>query len=159
MKDGAKCCRLQKLASLGCNGEHPGNCDRDLDKLLVANPVESALFKVSLPMVTPLKQRVTAEQSLLMPHLLWAALYDSDPATFQRLFIPAGPQQVSAFWESMQVCYGPCEFTFNMYLMVQALAGAPARPNPGRAQERARPRPGTAQAEPRGLPGPQDFRG
>lgn len=36
VKDGARCHRLAKLASLGCNGEYPGNCERDLDSDITA---------------------------------------------------------------------------------------------------------------------------
>lgn len=50
VRDGAKCQRLTKLAGLGCNGEHPGNCDRDLDTsnnaLVYCCIIASAAFSI-----------------------------------------------------------------------------------------------------------------
>lgn len=141
LKDGSSCRRLEKLAGLGCNGEHAGNCDRDLDidsrtqvhtqrcaqdvrllmqrkpicqcahlwsgfhqdRLLLPNPLDRAIVQFDLPMINVWKHRISAKQSMVLPHLVWASLHEHDEAAFRRVFMPGGAGQVSDFWHSMQV--------------------------------------------------------
>jgi hypothetical protein len=68
--------------------------------MLKPNPLQQAIAFVSLPVVW-MKRRVVVENAMLLPHLVFAALFEESPQAFQDHLLPGGPQQVTAFWESM----------------------------------------------------------
>jgi hypothetical protein len=73
-------------------------------KLLKPNPLEAAICTIELQTINKFRHIVSAEHAVLMPHLVWAVLYANDSTTFDKLLMPMGRGQVTAFWESMEVC-------------------------------------------------------
>lgn len=72
------------------------------ERLLKPNQLAGALASVKLSILDRLQRQHEVEHAILLPHLIWAALWEAGPAVFERHMLPAGKQQTTAFWHSMQ---------------------------------------------------------
>ena len=90
---------IHKMARLGCNGSHPEHTWRDLKRMLPA--VKLPLPKV---MLFPLKHtnlgRFAERLPLLLPHTLFAAIYNHFPEMWQRIVFP-GALTCQRFWRAV----------------------------------------------------------
>ena len=90
---------IHKMASLGSNGTLPNNCWRDLKAILPAVKLPSPKA-----MLFPLKHtnlgRFAERLPLLLPHTLFAAIYNHFPEMWQRIVFP-GALTCQRFWRAV----------------------------------------------------------
>ena len=82
VEDGASCERMVEISKIGNSGVCPGNCDRDLN----ISPLRSAMVSVKFTFIDAFRRKAEGDQSLLLPHLLWSALYEFNPKPFEDHF-------------------------------------------------------------------------
>ena len=102
MKDGFDCAAVLDFASLGCNGEHPSNIERDLHRWtrnllgwhVDPYPVE---FDLMLPNSEELQ---TVTVPCLLPHEVLHALWRAGGQQFQISTCgPNGVDELVVYWE------------------------------------------------------------
>ena len=90
---------IHKMARLGSNGNHPEHCWRDLKAILPAVKLPSPKL-----MLFPLKHtnlgRFAERLPLLLPHTLFAAIYNHFPEMWQRIVYP-GALTCQRFWRAV----------------------------------------------------------
>ena len=94
---------LLALASLGSHGRHCNNVHRDL--MLQVQHVSKlpAAEKVIMPMKVP---GGSAEQTLVLPHLVFHSLYEHYQTYWGETFLPGGRKSLMAFWKNIST--HPC---------------------------------------------------
>lgn len=76
--------------------------DSKQEQLIRPNPLQSAIGVVpQLPLVDAFRRRTPTDHPVVLPHLMFAALYRTSPAIFEEHLLPGGVEQVPRFWESM----------------------------------------------------------
>ena len=95
-EDGASCPVLHVLANLG----EDKNCARNLQMRLAPNVLQGASITVTLPMLNPI-QVVHAPTPLLLPHMLFAALYEADVELFKQHILGGSSETIPNFWDSV----------------------------------------------------------
>ena len=89
----------QKLANLGSGGTQPGNMHRDLQTLL--NLQVPMGLQVTMPLKGPrLGTWKMVTQEVLLPHVLFAYMWESQRSAFQQ-FIQGAAGEIEAFWRAM----------------------------------------------------------
>ena len=96
---------LASLASMGSSGKHANNCHRDLMKLVN----DKSWLPQPLQVVMPFKP-ADFVQSVMLPHLVFHALYTHYPAFWAACFLPLGVKGLVAFWNLM--ASHPCMVDF-----------------------------------------------
>ena len=87
--------RLSRLAAIGSHGSHSNNCHRDLMALLAPKAKMPKVFQESIPF-----QAGHAIQSIMLPHEMFAALYNQHGTYWKRHFLPGGEGELVAFWNN-----------------------------------------------------------
>ena len=78
-----------------------GHVARDLSKNLRSCPLEDDIERVLLPV--HFKNLVVYEEHLiLLPHMLWAKMYQHDEAMFMQQFLGGQSDNASRFWSKME---------------------------------------------------------
>jgi hypothetical protein len=77
---------IEKLASIGCRGQYPNNCWADLKKIL-PEPKLPKLFRLELPLVHNVMGRFTHSVPMLLPHMLFGALWNHYPEKFTEILL------------------------------------------------------------------------
>lgn len=90
------------LAGLGSSGLYPGNCHVELVRKLSGNPIEHALSSMHVIVKNGSRQIKHGSQLMLLPHQLFAAIYEKSPATFRTRILGGTPENITQFWLSMQ---------------------------------------------------------
>lgn len=70
--------------------------------MLHKNPIEKAIVNIQVPIIDVYRKRAVAEQSILMPHLVWSEMYESNAEMFRKVMIPSGSRQIADFWNSIE---------------------------------------------------------
>lgn len=84
---------LDNLAKLGTDGHNPGNCYRDVMRIINRIPDLPPVTKVEMP-----TKRGDSSCSLMLPHVVFSYLYHHSRERFEMLFCPGGPRQLRQFW-------------------------------------------------------------
>lgn len=92
---------LLDIAKIGSFGAHPQNCHRDLQSFLPKKSLLPQPLQVSLKMKAGMLL-----QSIMLPHLVFNAMYNKFPNYFKTFFVPGGEDRLCKFWEGMQT--HPC---------------------------------------------------
>ena len=92
---------IESLASLGAEGRHPQNCQRDLFGVLQSSPLSEARATCKLPFKHGALGTVPNDQAILLPHTLFSAIYHKFPAVFESR-VSGPPGALAAFWGEMQ---------------------------------------------------------
>ena len=82
--------QLKRLASIGCNGRLTNNMHRDLWRQLKSKPKTPPPTAITIPTAT-----TEAEAGLLLPHTLFASMYEDYQDAFHNLLTPGGTSAVS----------------------------------------------------------------
>jgi len=90
---------IHKMAGLGGHGRHPQNCWRELKTLLPAVKLPSPKV-VLFPMKHTNLGRFAQRLPLLLPHTLFAAIYNHFPEMWQRIVYP-GAFTCQRFWRAV----------------------------------------------------------
>ena len=90
---------IHKLAGLGSHGNLPNNCWRDLKRILPAVKLPSPRV-VLFPLKHTNLGRFAQRLPLLLPHTLFAAIYNHFPAMWQRIVYP-GALTCQRFWKAV----------------------------------------------------------
>lgn len=91
---------LKILAGLGSSGEHPGNCRKELVAAL--SDIDIAPVRYSLPLKYGKRQiLMLLSQAMLLPHLLFATLWDKYQPAWQRV-VCRSTEQLQSFWASQE---------------------------------------------------------
>ena len=101
-EDGLAHDEVAKLARIGGGGKFPGNMHRDLMALTTPhNPLQPALSNYHIP-VKP--KRLPEEISLqfLLPHKLFATLFEALPDAFTSSLLGGDAANISNFWKAMK---------------------------------------------------------
>ena len=77
-----------------------GHVARDLSHQLRASPFQAAIEKVMLP-VHKGEAVVLEEHFIVMPHKLWASMYNFDQTLFLQHFLGANADNASRFWKGL----------------------------------------------------------
>ena len=84
---------LIHLAKLGDSGQLRNNMSRDIDRYL------DSLIEVPAPTMVDLPTKKGSELTgLMLPHQLFAYLFEAYPKVFRKLFMPGGQEQIREFW-------------------------------------------------------------
>jgi hypothetical protein len=68
--------------------------DTSQETLLSPNPLLHAVSAIELPLVDALRHRKPVQHDVMLPHQVWAYLYNADPKAFEGQLLPGGRQQV-----------------------------------------------------------------
>lgn len=90
---------IRKLAKLGSNGAHPNNIWRDLRNILPKPKLQ--LAQVQIPMKHTTLGKFAASIPMLLPHTLFAALYEQFPDMFNKIVL-GSTQQCRKFWRAVE---------------------------------------------------------
>ena len=90
---------IHKLAGLASHGRFPQNCWRDLKGILPAVKLPSPRV-VLFPLKHTNLGRFAQRLPLLLPHTLFAAIYNHYPAMWQRIVYP-GALTCQRFWKAV----------------------------------------------------------
>ena len=90
---------IHRMAGLGCNGLHPEHTWRDLKRMLPAVKLPS-LKVVLFPLKHTNLGRFAERLPLLLPHTLFAAIYNHFPEMWQRIVFP-GALTCQRFWRAV----------------------------------------------------------
>ena len=85
--------QLKRLASIGCNGRLTNNMHRDLWRQLKSKPKTPPPTAITIPTAT-----TEAEAGLLLPHTLFASMYEDYQDAFHNLLTPGGTSALQRFW-------------------------------------------------------------
>jgi len=91
---------VEKLGSIGSSGEHPNNCWADLKKIL-PEPKLPKLFRLELPLVHTTLGRFRHSVPMLLPHQLFAALYEHYPDKFTEILL-GSRLNCKRFWAAVK---------------------------------------------------------
>ena len=75
---------IEKLGGIGSNGSHSNNCWRDFKNLLPV-PKLSKLQRIMLPMKHTTLGKIIRSVPMLLPHTLFAAIYEHYPLMWERI--------------------------------------------------------------------------
>ena len=92
-----KCTPLEILANLGDGGRYPNKCHAEFLKHVEPNLMTPKPADISLPFKAPLGDRT---QSLLLPHEMFASIYEHYPHAWTQNIIP-DEETLGSFWDSM----------------------------------------------------------
>ena len=90
---------IDKLASMGSSGSHPQHVWRDLKKLLPV-PKLPKLQMVLFPLKHTNLGRFAERLPLLLPHTLYAAIYEHFPDMWEKIVYP-GALTCQKFWRAV----------------------------------------------------------
>ncbi len=103
--------QIRSVARIGSHGTYAGNTLRDLDRQLGQAPLNEALHGFSAPLKSDLValHTVAREQQLILPHVVFATIFNSHQSDFRRLF-SGGDGALRNFWSDMvnHPCYDRC---------------------------------------------------
>ena len=88
---------LQQLASLGCAGQYPNKCHGELMNYCQAFSQLPNVFYADVPFKDPWNFQ---EQGFLLPHELFAAIYNHYPDTWEKTIVP-DTHTLHEFWNSV----------------------------------------------------------
>ena len=88
--------QLKRLASIGCNGRLTNNMHRDLWRQLKSKPKTPPPTAITTPTAT-----TEAEADLLLPHTLFASMYEDYQDAFHNLLTPGGTSALQRFWSEL----------------------------------------------------------
>ena len=91
---------IDKLARLGSYGQHPENVWSQFKNLL-PQPKLSNLTMVWLPLKHTTLGKITELVPLLLPHTLFASIYEHYPAMWQKIIYP-GAERCKEFWHTVR---------------------------------------------------------
>ena len=89
------------LSTIGSAGSNPNNCNRDLLTKLSAPMLSHAQSMHSFPMKHPRAGSFTHGQKLMLPHEVFANIYEHYPSTFRDKIL-GGEGELQKFWRSMR---------------------------------------------------------
>ena len=108
-QDGSEEEETQELAALGGHGQFPGNCHRDLLRLLqkkiqrgrLGGLKQSPQFSIKVPCIDSKEEDAHQEVDFhfFLPHLWVAGIFESYPDVAQHVF---GLQHVKQFWKNVK---------------------------------------------------------
>ena len=90
---------IEKLAKLGTSGQNPNTCWRDLKAILPAVKLPSPKV-VLFPLKHTNLGRFAQRLPLLLPHTLFAAIYNHFPEMWQKIVYP-GALTCQRFWKAV----------------------------------------------------------
>ena len=94
--DGADHRELKLLASIGSHGTMANNCHRDLAQYRLQKPeIERALTNITIWMRKAPLRTLEAQQQILLPHELFAAVHQYHPDAFRTHILGGGPAKFS----------------------------------------------------------------
>ena len=99
--DGCKHKDVEPLASLGTWGMYPNNTHRDLLYKLQAPIAPPALADIKMWLKLPFMQSAEVKQKFLMPHALFAQIYEYDQNLFEQVFMGGDKMKVVKFWDEI----------------------------------------------------------
>lgn len=88
---------LDQLAAIGTEGYNPGNCYRDVMKIINKHSDLPPATQVDMP-----TKRGNGTCSLMLPHVVFSYLYHRNREQFEKLFCPGGTDQLKKFWSQCQ---------------------------------------------------------
>ena len=91
---------IDKLAGMGSNGSYPNNIWRDFKKLLPV-PKLPKLHMVQLPMKHTTLGKFVHSVPMLLPHTLFAAIYEHYPLMWEKIIYGSRLQCVK-FWQAVR---------------------------------------------------------
>ena len=91
---------IEKLAKLGSNGTYSQNIWRDFKKILPVPKLPKPLM-ISFPLKHTSLGKFVASMPMLLPHTLFAAIYEHYPLMWQRIVMP-GKQTCGKFWQAVR---------------------------------------------------------
>jgi hypothetical protein len=100
-KDGCDHPDVVRLAGLGCNGLHPGNCKRELQLMWPPMPLHDALVKIPVTQKVRRGPRLCLERvptAVLLPHTWFSVMYHEYRSHWESLVRDSDPCE---FWEAM----------------------------------------------------------
>ena len=98
-QDGLDHADIDKLAALGTRGQYAYNCHRDLVSKLRPSPFAGCLSDISVYIKNPPMGMTRALQQVLLPHQMFAALYDN--GWFDSRMCGGSPDRITEFWDCM----------------------------------------------------------
>lgn len=99
--DGIKHPQIKTLAALGSHGANPGNMHAELTRKLTPAPLCSAVSYHKVHMKKPSGFLTGATHPMLLPHQVFATMYNHHKQEFIRCFCGGDVQNVVKFWEAM----------------------------------------------------------
>ena len=99
--DGLEHAEIAALAKLGGSGKYPGNCHRDLVRLVNPTQITESISNHQVVLLSAKKNAVEVETSLVLPHELFAALWTDHKEKFAEVL---NPDKCLQFWEAMEGC-------------------------------------------------------
>jgi hypothetical protein len=87
--------QLAAFAKLGSSGRWPNHMSRDLFNIIDFGGMPPT-FKTIIPFIEPFGSQ---RQEMMLPHVIFAALYDSYPGAFKRSIASSG-ERLAMFWHS-----------------------------------------------------------
>ena len=100
--DGAVHEELNIIAKLGSSGAFPANIQRDLLRALQPTPVTNHLKKISIWMRKVPGHIIQVEHDILLPHELFASMYEYYPETFLQRLCNGSVDNLKRFWSAMK---------------------------------------------------------
>ncbi|CAK9096252.1 unnamed protein product [Durusdinium trenchii] len=91
---------LETLQKLGPEGVHSNNVHRDMMKLLSAQCFVPEAKLCQIPFT---KDGAKHFQSVLLPHEIFAWLFEKHNDRWQQMFMPGGQKQVDTFWKQCKL--------------------------------------------------------
>lgn len=88
---------IKVLAGLGGHGRYARNCHPELLRRLQPHALASAIGKVEIPIKAPQAGFARVQQEFVLPHQLFAALYERHPEKFRERFLGA-EGKMTEFW-------------------------------------------------------------
>ena len=96
--DGLSNAKVDRIAGIGTNGRHGGNCRRDLLRSCCADSKIAKPLTVHVPMYSKLRTIEMGQIDMLPPTMLIESIYRHYNAAFQSIFVGMGPRN---FWDSV----------------------------------------------------------
>ena len=93
---------VARAAKLGKSCEFPRNCHRDLVNMLNLPPISQSLSKIWLPQKVSAVAKEWIEQTILLPHSLFACLFKYHKKAFLIRMLGGSAGNVKKFWDSMR---------------------------------------------------------
>jgi len=91
---------VEKLASIGSRGQHPNTCWRDLKQIL-SEPKLPKVFRLKLPLVRTSMGRFFHDVPLMLPHMLFGALWRHYPEMFDEIVL-GSRGHCKKFWAAVK---------------------------------------------------------
>jgi hypothetical protein len=99
--DGAKGKELDILSRLGSKGAYPNNAHRDLERHLAPTPISEAISTIGVFMRKGQGHITKVEHPILLPHELFAKLYEHRPDEFFQRLCNGSTDNIGKFWDAM----------------------------------------------------------